>query len=147
MRSTSLMAERWESGRAKGDTRPQEGGAGHSLSQGLAYLAQYRLALPLLMLFNVILNLTDFATSVVALQAGLTEGNTLILGISAALGLNILESLAVMKVLFIAVAASVALIGARSTNRGTKNLMLGFLLISALIFLVISLSNIHSIFA
>lgn len=99
------------------------------------------------MLVNVIVNLTDFATSVVALRAGLTEGNTLILGISAALGLNILEVLAVMKILFIAVVASVAFIGARSTNRGTKNLTLGFLLISTLIFLAISLSNIHSIFA
>jgi len=69
------------------------------------------------------------------------------LGISAALDLNILEALAVMKILFIAVAATVAFIGTRSTNRGTKNLMLGFLLISTLIFLVISLSNIHSIFA
>ncbi len=100
-----------------------------------------------IMLSNVILNLTDLATSFVALQAGLTEGNTLILGISTALGLNIMEALAVMKILFIAVAATVAFVGIRSTNRGTKNLMLGFLLISSVIFLAISLSNIHSIVA
>ena len=99
------------------------------------------------MLVNVIVNLTDFATSVVALRAGLTEGNTLILGISAASGLNILESLAVVKILFIALAASVALIGARSTKKSTVNLMMGFLLISTAIFLVVSLSNIHSIVA
>ena len=146
MGNTSLTVERPDSRTSPEGPRPLEPGR-HSLSRHLSYLAQYPLVLSLLLLFNVILNLTDFATSVVALQAGLTEGNTLILGISAALGLNILESLAVMKILFIAVAASVALIGARSTNRGTKNLTLGFLLISTLIFLVISLSNIHSIFA
>ena len=146
MGSNSLMAERPDSRTATEGPRPLESGR-HSLSRHLSYLAQYPLVLSLLLLFNVILNLTDFATSVVALQAGLTEGNTLILGISAALGLNILESLAVMKILFIAVAGSVALIGAKSTNGGTKNLTLGFLLISTLIFLVISLSNIHSIFA
>ena len=119
----------------------------NSISRDLSYLTQYRLVLSLLVLVNVILNLTDFATSVVALRAGLTEGNTLILGISTVSGLNILESLAVVKILFIALAASVALIGARSTKKSTVNLMMGFLLISTAIFLVVSLSNIHSIVA
>src|SRR3989442_2294792 len=146
MGSTSLTLERLDSRTATEGPSPLEPGR-HSLSRHLSYLAQYPLVLSLLLLFNVILNLTDFTTSVVALQAGLTEGNTLILGISAALGLNILEALAVMKILFIAVVASVAFIGVRSTNNRTKNLTLGFLLISTLIFLAICLSNIHSIFA
>ena len=139
------MGERWGSRTVKGDAGPREGGPRHSLSRDLSYLAQHRLSLLLLMLFNTILNLTDFATSFVALQAGLAEGNALVLGVSAAFGLNILESLAVMKILFIAAAATVASIGVRSTKKDTKNLMLGFLLTSTLIFLVVSLSNIHSI--
>lgn len=141
------MRERRGSQTAGEDPRPLAGGPHPSLSHDLSYLAKYRIALMVIMLSNVILNLTDLATSFVALQAGLTEGNTLILGISTALGLNIMEALAVMKILFIAVAATVAFVGIRSTNRGTKNLMLGFLLISSVIFLAISLSNIHSIVA
>ena len=147
MRTTSSVAGSWGSRTAKEDPRPLEGGAGQSLSRDLSHLAQYRIALSLLVVVNIILNLTDFATSFVALRAGLAEGNTLVLGVSTALGLDILESLAVLKILFIAAAAAVAFIGVRSTNKSTKNLMLGFLLTSTLIFLVVSLSNIHSIVA
>ena len=147
MRTTSFVAGRWGSRTAKEDPRSLEGGSRHSLSRDLSHLVQYRFVLSLVMLVNIILNLTDFATSFVALQAGLAEGNTLVLGVSAVSGLNVLEALAVMKILFIAAAATVAFIGVRSTSKSTKNLMLGFLLTSTLIFLVVSLSNIHSIVA
>jgi hypothetical protein len=100
-------------------------------------------ALKLLLLFNVVFNLTDLTTSFIALQAGFAEANTLVLSISATLGLNVLESLVLMKILFFAGVAVVALMGTRSTAKSTKNITLGFLLTSALIFLVVSLSNIR----
>lgn len=114
------------------------------LSRPLSYLGQGNVAIKVLLLFNLTFNLTDLTTSFVALRAGLAEGNPLILGISAAIGLNILGSLALMKILFLVVASTAALTGTRSTDRGTRNLMMGFLLTTALIFLIVSLSNILS---
>jgi len=100
-----------------------------------------------LLLLNAIFSLTDLITSFVALQGGLIEGNPLLLGVSLATGMSILESLAVMKVLFVAVCASLALIGIRSTKKSTRSVVLGFLLASTLIFLIVSASNIRSIVA
>ncbi len=113
-----------------------------TLAHPLGGLVHHGEGLKALLILNVFVNLTDLTTSYVALQAGLTEGNPLALGISTALGLNILESLALMKAVFIGVAAIVALMGMRTTNRGIGNMMLGFLLTSTLIFSVVSLSNI-----
>ena len=141
LRSTSEKTRRWGNRTITKELRLLGARPHPFLARPVSYLAQHDVALGVLLLFNVILNLTDMTTSVVALDHGLSEGNSLVLGMSAMLGLNILGSLALMKALFITGAAAVALAGTRSRDRGTRKLMLGSLMTSAFIFLVLSLNN------
>jgi hypothetical protein len=96
----------------------------------------------LLMVTNVVFNLTDFATTLFALADGLQEGNAIVLGISAAFSLDIFVSLAIVKILFVTAAAVVAIFGIRSASSRGRSLALSCLASSTLLFLVISLNNV-----
>jgi len=97
------------------DSRP-----GGALGQGSSFSLGSNQLLGVLVLSNIAFNLTDVATTLFALGKGLQEGNTLVLGMSAALGLNIFSSLVILKILFMAGALVVALVGVknRKTNGG-----------------------------
>ena len=103
--------------------------------------------LGVLVLSNIAFNLTDMATTLFALGKGLQEGNTLVLGMSAALGLNIFSSLVILKILFMAGAVVVALIGVRSANKTGRRMAVCYLLASASLFYVVSLNNLFWILA
>src|SRR5437899_9600404 len=96
----------------------------------------------LLMLSNVVVNLTDMATTLVALGNGLQEGNALVLGMSAAFGLGIFVSLAIVKIAFVTTAAVVAIFGIRSASKMGRSLAFSCLASSTLLFLVVSLNNV-----
>jgi hypothetical protein len=95
-----------------------------------------------LLISNVLFNIADLSTTVLALGKGLQEGNLVLLVISAALGLSILASLLVMKVLIVTVAAIVALVGVRSPSGAGRHLALCYLLASTSLFCIISLNNV-----
>jgi hypothetical protein len=96
----------------------------------------------LLMVCNVVFNLTDMGTTLLALSSGLQEGNALVLGMSAVFGLGIFASLAVVKILFVTAAAVVAIFGIRSASKMGRSLALSCLASSTLLFLVVSLNNV-----
>ena len=91
---------------------------------------------------NIIFNLTDMATTLLALGEGLQEGNAIVLGMSALLGLDIFSSLAVVKIMFVTAAAMVAIFGIRSASTMGRSLALSCLASSTLLFLIISLNNV-----
>jgi len=101
----------------------------------------------LLMFSNVVFNLTDMATTLFALGDGLREGNALVLGLSAAFGLGLFASLALVKVLFVTAAAVIAIFGIRSTSERGRSLALSCLASSTLLFLCVSLNNVFWILA
>jgi hypothetical protein len=94
------------------------------------------------MLSNVVFNLTDLATTLVALGSGLQEGNALVLGMTAAFGLSIFASLAIVKIMFVTAAAVVAIFGIRSASKMGRSLALSCLASSTLLFLMVSLNNV-----
>ena len=94
------------------------------------------------MSFNLIFNLTDVGTTYLAMSTGFIEGNSLVLGVSAALGLNTLASLGLMKLPIVSFAIIAGLCGARSRDLGKRNLVVLSLLTSTLIFFVVSVNNI-----
>jgi len=96
----------------------------------------------LLMLSNVVFNLTDMGTTLLALGSGLQEGNALVLALSAAFGLGIFASLAIVKIGFVTAAAVVAIFGIRSASKMGRSLALSCLASSTLLFLVVSLNNV-----
>jgi hypothetical protein len=96
----------------------------------------------LLMLSNVVFNLTDLGTTLVALGSGLQEGNALVLGMTAAFGLSIFASLAIVKIMFVTAAAVVAIFGIRSASKMGRSLALSCLASSTLLFLMVSLNNV-----
>jgi hypothetical protein len=126
------------------DSRLGSGARGF-LSHPISYLAQFGAAFKGFMFLNIIFNVTDLTSTFVAFQTGLTEGNSMVLGFSAALGLSILDSLALVKILFIAGAALVALVGGRSTSTDTRNVMLTCLMASTFVFLFVSVNNVIQI--
>jgi len=94
-----------------------------------------------LLFANMLFNMTDLTTTAIALGQGLQEGNMLLLGMSAALGLSIFASLIIMKGLIITGAVVVALVGARSASSNGRRMALCYLIASTSLFYVISLNN------
>lgn len=91
---------------------------------------------------SLVFNLTDLATTFVALGNGLSEGNSLLLGMSAALGLSVYGSMAILKLIFVAGSIAIAIVGMRSTNTTSRSLVLCYLFTSTVIFYAASLNNI-----
>jgi hypothetical protein len=114
----------------------------HPVGDGIAIPSQGNSLILLFTLSSIMFNLSDLATTFAALGRGLAEGNALVLGMSAALGLDIFTSLVVMKAIFVLGAALVALVGMRSASKTTRRLAQYYLLTSAVIFCVVSLNNI-----
>jgi len=106
-------------------------------------VARVDLALGSLAAFVSVLNLLDLATSSVGLQSGFREGNFVALGLSAALDVGTLGSLVILKVVFVAAVALVALAGVRARDGRAKNLVLASLLTSAVVFSAVSLNNLY----
>ena len=98
--------------------------------------------LGILLFSNIIFNFTDLATTLAALSNGLSEGNPLLLGASAGLGLSVFAVLVIVKAVFVTGATAIAFFGMRSTSRRVMNLARCYLLTSTAIFLVVSLNNV-----
>ena len=94
------------------------------------------------MFSNILFNLTDLATTFVALGNGLAEGNSLLLGVSSALGLSVIAALLMVKAMFVAGAAVIGLVAARSASNTTRGLVLCYLSTSTVVFYLVSLNNI-----
>jgi hypothetical protein len=116
---------------------------GQSVGYETSLPAQGGALVGILLLSNVAFNLTDLATTFVALGSGLGEGNSLLLAMSAATGLGVFGSLAILKVVILAGAAAVALVGARSASNATRKLAVCYLLTSTMIFYIVSLNNVY----
>jgi len=134
-------------GPSSGSLRSFDSRPGGALGQGSSFGGGSNQLLGVLVLSNIAFNLTDMATTLFALGKGLQEGNTLVLGMSAALGLNIFSSLVILKILFMAGAVVVALIGVRSANKTGRRMAVCYLLASASLFYVVSLNNLFWILA
>lgn len=93
--------------------------------------------------FNVIFNVSDLVTSSVALGNGLLEGNSLVLGLAGATGLETIGALVLMKVVFLAFVASVFLLGVKVRSRQVKILAFESLLASTMVFFVVSMNNLY----
>ena len=113
-----------------------------SVSPGAESSPAGKAMIGILMFSNLAFNITDLATTFVALGSGLGEGNALLLALSTGLGISVFAALVVMKAIFVASALALALVGARSANGTVRKLALSYLLTSTMVFYVVSLNNI-----
>lgn len=89
-------------------------------------------------------NVTDLLTTSVALaRNGLYEGNSLLVLIARSLGMNLISTIALTKVVFIAGAIFVSVLGIRSEDRRTRRMIFAVVGTFAMIFIFASLNNIY----
>lgn len=108
---------------------------------------RYSLAVATLFVTGVVFTMVDFVTSFVGLGEGLTEGNSLLLGLAQASNLSTIYSLLVMKVAFIGLLAVVAVLGVKSSQGTTKKMMFACLAVFTVVFVCVSVNNLYQISA
>jgi len=116
-------------------------GAGGDASALLG--GRYTLGLRVVLAASVVLTVTDFLTSFIALHEGFVEGNSLLLGLSGVLNLGTIGSLLVTKTIFIAGVSALAVVGVKSPEPTTKKLMLASLATFVAVFACVTLNNLY----
>jgi len=104
---------------------------------------RYVRALAAVVTVGVFFTITDFVTSFMALKAGFSEGNSLLTALSAALNLDVIDSLIVTKLVFIAGMLALGLVGLKSEDRSTKRIMLTSSTVFMILFACVSLNNLY----
>jgi len=104
---------------------------------------RYTILLGGVLVSGILFTIADFVTSYVALNEGFVEGNALLTGLSGSLRLGTLESMLLMKAVFILGMSLLALVGLRSEQRGTKKLMLASVTVFMVLFACVSLNNLY----
>ncbi|HUI01110.1 MAG TPA: hypothetical protein VLX56_05725 [Nitrososphaerales archaeon] len=102
---------------------------------------RYRLVMSAVLLAGITFTLTDLITSFVALNEGFSEGNSLLNGLAAFLHLGTIESLIVMKTIFIFGITVQALVGFRARDRTTKRTMLASVTFFMVLLAFVSFNN------
>ena len=108
---------------------------------------RYGLAVATMFLTGAVFTMVDFVTSFVGLGDGLTEGNSLLLGLARASSLSTIYSLLIMKIAFIGLLAAVALLGVKSPQTTTKKMMFACLAVFTVLFVSVSVNNLYQISA
>ncbi len=111
----------------------------------VGFLGRYEVALTVLVVYLAFFNLMDMLSTALALRIGLEESNSLLLGLTSGLRMNLLTVIGLAKVLFVFGGAGLAYMGVKSNNRGMKNLIFGSILFFVLVFLFVSINNIYLI--
>ncbi len=104
---------------------------------------RYELALISFFALIGIFNFIDFLTTVYALRIGLEEANTLLITFANAAGLNLLEVLASIKIVFVIGSAVLVMLGVRSQNKTTRKMVLSGVLAFALVFAFVCVNNLY----
>ena len=93
----------------------------------------------------VVLNVTDLWTSTVALGRGLTEGNTLVVGLANQLGLSMLDGLALAKITCVLEALGASLLGMRVRDLQVRKTAMAVMIFLTLILFAVSVNNSYQI--
>ena len=92
---------------------------------------------------TVVLNLTDLITTSLALSVGLTEGNLFLTGLASLTSLNLLDSLIILKVVFISTCGFAALLGIGAQDPRTRQVATVALAVYTLLLLVVLVNNVY----
>jgi len=118
------------------------GPQGSFVRDGTAFTPRADSLVGVLAFSNVVFNLTDLATTLAAVGRGLAGVGPLVTSMSSALGLSPIAALAITTGILVAGALVIAIVGVRSASRATRNMALCYLLVSTMVFYLISLNNI-----
>jgi hypothetical protein len=90
----------------------------------------------------VVLSVTDLVTTSIALHSGLREGNVMLLAVAAIFRMNFFQTIASIKLGFIAGTAILAFLGIRSDLLTTRKIVFSSLAVFVVLLLFVSLNNI-----
>lgn len=115
---------------------PSSGDRGHATSRPEFLVAA-------LFGLTVLLNINDLITTSLALSAGLSEGNLLLSGLASATNLSLVDSLIILKVLFISACGVAALMGVGAPHPRTRQVATLALAGFSLVMLLVVANNLY----
>ena len=94
---------------------------------------------------SILLSVTDFLTTSIAIKTGLNEGNYALIALSQRLGIGLLATLELTKAWFIAGCCATSLIGIKMRGRTTGSFAIAVLACFVVIQFAVSVSNLSLI--
>jgi hypothetical protein len=99
----------------------------------------------MLLTASILLNMTDFFTTLIAIRIGLVESNYTLIALSRGLGLSLLTTLGVTKGFFILGCCAASFMGVKMRGRATGSLAVLVLASFVLLELAVSVNNLSLI--
>lgn len=92
--------------------------------------------------FFAFFNLMDLLSTSFALRSGLQESNVMLLGMAAAIGVNVIVIMALLKVIFVAGTVVLGVVGVKSANLKIRNMAMYSILAFLFVFVYVALNNV-----
>ncbi len=106
------------------------------------FFSRYEVMVSILLGFFAFFNLMDLLSTSFALRSGLQESNVMLLGMAAAIGVNVIVIMALLKVIFVAGTVVLGVVGVKSANLKIRNMAMYSILAFLFVFVYVALNNV-----